>query len=61
MTTRGFREAEAAQLGNLIADVLEAPQDDKVTKRVAAEVAELCRRHPVYRAAEEPAQRVVAS
>jgi glycine hydroxymethyltransferase len=53
MTTRGFREAEAAQLGNLIADVLEAPRDDKVTKRVAAAVAELCRRHPVYRAAEE--------
>jgi glycine hydroxymethyltransferase len=53
MTTRGFREAEAGQLGNLIADVLEAPRDGRVTKRVAAEVAELCRRHPVYRAAEE--------
>ncbi|HUL93008.1 MAG TPA: serine hydroxymethyltransferase [Burkholderiales bacterium] len=53
MTTRGFREAEAVQLGNLIADVLDAPRDDKVAKRVAAEVAELCRRHPVYRAAEE--------
>ena len=36
MTTRGFREAEAGQLGNLIADVLEAPRDDKVTKRVTA-------------------------
>ena len=53
MTTRGFREAEAQQLGNLIADVLEAPRDEKVTKRVAAAVAELCRRHPVYRGAEE--------
>jgi glycine hydroxymethyltransferase len=53
MTTRGFREAEAVQLGNLIADVLEAPHDEKVTKRVAAAVAELCRRHPVYRGAEE--------
>jgi len=52
MTTRGFREAEAVQLGNLIADVLEAPRDDKVTKRVVADVAELCRRHPVYHAAE---------
>jgi glycine hydroxymethyltransferase len=60
MTTRGFREAEAEQLGNLIADVLEAPQDEKVAKRVAAEVAELCRRHPVYRAA-EGAQRAVAA
>jgi len=53
MTTRGFREAEATQLGNLIADVLEAPRDEKVTKRVSAAVAELCNRHPVYRAAEE--------
>jgi glycine hydroxymethyltransferase len=53
MTTRGFREAEAVQLANLIADVLEAPRDEKVAKRVAAAVAELCRRHPVYRAAEE--------
>jgi glycine hydroxymethyltransferase len=49
MTTRGFREAEAAQLGNLIADVLEAPRDEKVRKRVTAAVAELCRAHPVYR------------
>jgi glycine hydroxymethyltransferase len=53
MTTRGFRETEAAQLGNLIADVLESPRDEKVTKRVTAAVAELCSRHPVYRAAEE--------
>jgi glycine hydroxymethyltransferase len=61
MTTRGFREAEAVQLGNLIADVLEAPRDDRVSKRVAADVAELCRRHPVYRNAEEAgAQRVAA-
>jgi glycine hydroxymethyltransferase len=58
MTTRGFREAEAVQLGNLIADVLEAPQDAKVSKRVAAAVAELCSRHPVYR--EEVGARVAA-
>ncbi len=57
MTTRGFREAEAAQLGNLIADVLEAPRDEKVRKRVTAAVAELCRAHPVYR---EEAARVAA-
>jgi glycine hydroxymethyltransferase len=61
MTTRGFREAEAAQLGNLIADVLEAPQDGKVTQRVVAAVAEMCSRHPVYRSTEEAgAQRVAA-
>jgi len=61
MTTRGFREAEAEHLGKLIADVLDAPQDEKAMKRIAAEVAELCRRHPVYRAAESAgAQRVAA-
>jgi glycine hydroxymethyltransferase len=58
MTTRGFREAEAVQLGNLIADVLEAPQDERTGKRVAASVAELCRAHPVYR--EEAGARVAA-
>jgi glycine hydroxymethyltransferase len=57
MTTRGFREAEATQLGNLIADVLDAPRDEKVRKRVTAAVAELCSAHPVYR---EEAARVAA-
>jgi glycine hydroxymethyltransferase len=57
ITTRGFREAEAAQLGNLIADVLDAPRDEKVRKRVTAAVAELCSAHPVYR---EEAARVAA-
>ena len=62
MTTRGFRESEAAHLGELIADVLDAPQDDKVIKRVMVEVSELCRRFPVYRAAEAGGgQRVAAA
>jgi len=50
MTTRGFREAESELLGDLIADVLDAPQDEKTTQRVKAGVAELCRGYPVYRA-----------
>jgi len=48
MTTRGFGEAEAVQLANLIADVLEAPQDDKVLARVASDVTAICARFPVY-------------
>jgi len=60
MTTRGFRDAEAAQVGNLIADVLDAPRDEKVAKRVAGDVADLCRRHPVYHPA-EGVQRVAAA
>jgi glycine hydroxymethyltransferase len=62
MTTRGFRIAEAEHLGNLIADLLEAPQDEKTVRRVAAEVADLCRRFPVYRAAQPAgAQRMAAA
>jgi glycine hydroxymethyltransferase len=48
MTTRGFAEIEAEQLANLIADVLEAPQDAAVRDRVASAVKALCRRFPVY-------------
>ena len=50
MTTRGFADAEAAQLGNLIADVLDAPQDAANLKRVRGAVTELCHRLPVYAA-----------
>jgi len=48
MTTRGFRKAEAEQLANLIADVLDKPADDANLERVAGEVKALCARFPVY-------------
>ena len=48
ITTRGFTELEAEQLSDLIADVLEAPGDDRVVQRVADEVKAMCRRFPVY-------------
>ncbi|MFN7087268.1 MAG: serine hydroxymethyltransferase [Burkholderiales bacterium] len=48
MTTRGFREHEAELLANLIADVLDAPADEKVMGRVTAEVKKLCAKFPVY-------------
>ena len=48
MTTRGFRAKEAEKLGHLIADVLEKPGDDGVTRRVAGEVRALCDAFPVY-------------
>ena len=48
ITTRGFGEAETRQLSNLIADVLEAPADEKVIARVANDVKALCARFPVY-------------
>jgi glycine hydroxymethyltransferase len=48
MTTRGFREAEAEQTANLIADVLDNPRDPATLERVKREVAALTRRFPVY-------------
>jgi glycine hydroxymethyltransferase len=48
MTTRGFKELEAEKLGNLIADVLDAPNDDAVIARVTAEVKKLTSAFPVY-------------
>jgi glycine hydroxymethyltransferase len=48
MTTRGFRKPEAEQLANLIADVLERPNDDASLARVADDVKALCARFPVY-------------
>jgi len=48
MTTRGFKEHEAEKLGHLIADVLDAPQDATVNKRVRGDVKTLCDKFPVY-------------
>ncbi|HVK54297.1 MAG TPA: serine hydroxymethyltransferase [Burkholderiales bacterium] len=48
MTTRGFKELEAEKLANLIADVLDAPQDEAVIARVTAEVKVLTDKFPVY-------------
>ena len=48
MTTRGFKESEAEGLANLIADVLEAPNDEDVLKRVAREAKAMCVKYPVY-------------
>jgi glycine hydroxymethyltransferase len=48
MTTRGFGEAEAQQVGHLIADVLDAPRDPANIERVRAKVGGLTARFPVY-------------
>ena len=50
MTTRGFKEAEAKQVGYLIADVLDNPHDADNIAQVRAKVAELTKRFPVYSA-----------
>ena len=48
MTTRGFKEAEAEKVGNLIADVLDNPHDAATIERVKAEVKKLTDAFPVY-------------
>ena len=48
MTTRGFKEDEARQTANLLADVLDAPRDETVLAAVRAKVAALTSAFPVY-------------
>ena len=48
MTTRGFKEAEARQVGHFIADILDNPNDPENIAKVRAQVAELTKRFPVY-------------
>jgi glycine hydroxymethyltransferase len=50
ITSRGFREIESEELAHLIADVLDGPEDDACTRKVLADVGDLTRRFPVYRA-----------
>jgi glycine hydroxymethyltransferase len=51
MTTRGFKEAQVVETANLMADMLEAPQDAAVLARVQAAVKRLADAYPVYSAA----------
>jgi len=48
MTTRGFGDAEAVLVGNLIADVLDRPQDADNIATVRAKVAAVTAKFPVY-------------
>jgi glycine hydroxymethyltransferase len=48
VTTRGFKAEEAIITANLIADVLDKPNDAATLSRVRAEVSNLVRRFPVY-------------
>jgi glycine hydroxymethyltransferase len=49
MTTRGFREEQARLTANLIADVLDAPNDERNLVAVRDRVGALTRDFPVYR------------
>jgi len=48
VTTRGMKEAEMAQIGDLIARALGAVGDDSKLRAVADDVGALCKKFPVY-------------
>jgi glycine hydroxymethyltransferase len=48
ITTRGFKEEEARQVANLIADILDNPNDAAVTAATKAKVHALTAKFPVY-------------
>ncbi len=48
ITTRGMAESEMDVVGDLIARVLAAPDDEHVQRLVRAEVEALCRKFPLY-------------
>ncbi len=48
VTTRGFGEAESAELANWIADVLDDIDNAQVLDAVRAKVLAICKRFPVY-------------
>jgi glycine hydroxymethyltransferase len=48
ITTRGFKEKESTQVANLIADVLDQPDDEKNIALVKNKVNELTHQFPVY-------------
>ncbi len=48
VTTRGMREPEMDRIAELIARVLQSPEDERVQQMVKSEVEALCRRFPLY-------------
>ncbi len=48
ITTRGFKEAEATELANWIADILDDIENETTIEAVKAQVTDVCTRFPVY-------------
>jgi glycine hydroxymethyltransferase len=49
ITTRGLKEAEAIEVVNLIADVLDHPGNDDVTQSEKQKVSSMMKSFPVYK------------
>ncbi|MFB6221498.1 MAG: serine hydroxymethyltransferase [Halolamina sp.] len=48
LTTRGFTASDCRVVGDLIADVVDAPEDEDVLAAVSERVGELTDKHPLY-------------
>jgi glycine hydroxymethyltransferase len=48
VTTRGYKESDVVELTQWICDVLDAPADDAVIKKVREQVTAQCKKFPVY-------------
>lgn len=48
ITTRGFKEADAAQVATWICDIMDNMGDESVIQRVKGEVLQLCKKLPLY-------------
>jgi glycine hydroxymethyltransferase len=49
MTTRGFKTAEAQQIAQWIADILDDIESTSTQERIKQEVIKLCQQYPVYK------------
>lgn len=49
ITTRGFKEEEVINLGNMIADIIENPDNINLMNKTKKEVVALCNQFPVYK------------
>jgi glycine hydroxymethyltransferase len=48
LTSRGMKDAEMKRIGSWIADILEAPADLNLRKKVRSEIEEMTRAFPLY-------------
>ena len=48
LTTRGMKETEMKQIGEMIASIIREPESEEVKNRVRGEVAEITARFPMY-------------